>query len=88
MLESPKTLESYLTDDDFAVLLGITVARLRNKVSAGEPLPPYILPPNCRRRLWPSSKVNEWFARFTVVDPHGVHSASPKNLRKRRAPPR
>ena len=56
--------ESYLTDTELAKLLGITVARLRNKVSAGAPLPPYIHPAGCRKRLWPCGPVHRWLAGF------------------------
>ncbi|MDJ0871373.1 MAG: hypothetical protein QNJ87_06365 [Gammaproteobacteria bacterium] len=41
----------YYTDQDIARLLGISLGRLRNKLTAGSPLPPRIQPPGCRNRL-------------------------------------
>jgi len=58
--------EKYLIDQEFAALLGISVVRLRNKISAGEPLPPYIQPPGCRKRLWNRDQVEEWLTRYTI----------------------
>jgi hypothetical protein len=43
---------AYYTDKDIAQLLGISIGRLRNKLTAGSPLPPRIQPPGCRNRLW------------------------------------
>ena len=56
----------YYSDDEVARLLGITVGRLRNKLSAGSPLPPRIQPPGCRYRLWPCAEVHEWLAQFMM----------------------
>ena len=58
--------DSYLTDDEVASLLGVSVSRLRNKISARQPLPPYILPTGCRKRLWPYQQVHDWLAGFMV----------------------
>jgi hypothetical protein len=57
----------YYTDHELADLLGISLARLRNKVSAGNPLPPRIEPPGCRHRLWPCDAVHEWLEQFTIA---------------------
>ena len=57
----------YYTDANVAALLGVTVARLRNKVCAGDPLPPRIQPPGCRQRLWPRNEVHAWLDRYTVM---------------------
>ena len=59
--------ECYLTDDEVASLLGVSVSRLRNKISARQPLPPYILPTGCRKRLWPYQQVHDWLAGFMVA---------------------
>lgn len=69
----------YYTDSDIANLLGISLGRLRNKLSAGNPLPPRIQPPGCRNRLWPCQAVHEWLDQFTVkvADPSG-HIQKPK----------
>lgn len=58
---------SYYTDTDIARLLGISLGRLRNKLTAGDPLPPRIEPPGCRHRLWPCQVVHAWLARYTVT---------------------
>ncbi|TCK18890.1 hypothetical protein DFR30_2175 [Thiogranum longum] len=65
-----QTLEedTYYTDEDIAHLLGITIGRLRNKVSAGLPLPPRIQPPCCRNRLWPCKAVHAWLEQFKVTE--------------------
>ncbi len=64
--EYPKHMESYLTDGDVAALLGISVTSLRNKVSAGVPLPPYIRPSGCRKRLWPCRQVQDWLTGYLI----------------------
>ena len=70
--------ESYYTDRDVARLLGISIGRLRNKLTAGSPLPPRIQPPGCRRRLWSREAVHSWLDRFVVVSSdEGVNSRAP-----------
>ena len=54
----------YYDDADIAKLLGISVGRLRNKISAGEPLPPRVRPDGCHKRLWPRESVHEWLRQF------------------------
>ncbi len=61
------TDRKYYTDSDIAGLLGISLGRLRNKLSAGNSLPPRIQPPGCRNRLWPCNAVHQWLAQFTVT---------------------
>ena len=39
---------TYYIDEEVADLLGISLGRLRNKLCAGNPLPPRIEPPGCR----------------------------------------
>lgn len=56
----------YYSDDEIAGLLGISLGRLRNKLCAGNPLPPRIQPPGCRSRLWPCREVHDWLRQFTV----------------------
>lgn len=58
---------NYYTDQELSDLLGISVGRLRNKITAGSPLPPRIEPPDCRHRLWPRAAVHEWLEQFTVT---------------------
>ena len=57
---------TYYIDDEVADLLGVSLGRLRNKLCAGNPLPPRIEPPGCRHRLWPCQGVHEWLEQFTV----------------------
>lgn len=71
----------YFTDAQLAALLGISVVRLRNKVSAQEPLPPYIQPPGCRKRLWNREQVNDWLSRFTIVREGSQRGRGAKALR-------
>jgi len=67
MKEQQVAQAKYYTDPDIAELLGISLGRLRNKLTAGSPLPPRIQPPGCRQRLWPRSAVHEWLEQFTVT---------------------
>ena len=64
---NPRTDGQYYSDNDIARMLGISLGRLRNKLSAGSPLPPRIQPPGCRHRLWPHQAVHDWLAQFTVT---------------------
>ena len=58
---------AYYTDQDIAHLLGVSIGRLRNKLSAGSPLPPRIQPPGCRSRLWPREAVHAWLEQFLIT---------------------
>jgi hypothetical protein len=62
----PNSDGTYYVDADIARLLGISLGRLRNKLSAGSPLPPRIQPPGCRNRLWPREAVHTWLSQFMV----------------------
>lgn len=57
----------YYEDAQVAELLGISVGRLRNKLTAGSPLPPRIQPPGSRHRLWPRQAVHDWLEQFLVT---------------------
>lgn len=57
----------YYTDQDIAQLLGVSIGRLRNKLSAGSPLPLRIQPPGCRNRLWPREAVHAWLEQFLIT---------------------
>jgi len=54
----------YYDDLEIAALLGISVGRLRNKICAGDPLPPRVRPAGCHKRLWPRQPVHEWLGRL------------------------
>ena len=58
---------AYYTDQDIAQLLGVSIGRLRNKLSAGSPLPSRIQPPGCRNRLWPREAVHAWLEQFLIT---------------------
>lgn len=59
---------TYYTDQEMAQLLGISLGRLRNKLTAGSPLPPRIQPPGCRTRPWPGEAVHAWLEQFLLTD--------------------
>ena len=63
---NPDRNGTYYTDEEVANLLDISLGRLRNKLCAGNPLPPRIEPPGCRHRLWPCQAFHEWLEQFTV----------------------
>ena len=66
MKVEPKLKGVYYTDSEVAELLSISLGRLRNKLCAGNPLPPRIEPPGCRHRLWPCEAVHDWLEQFTI----------------------
>ena len=72
---NPENEERYYSDNDIARMLGISLGRLRNKLSAGSPLPPRIQPPGCRHRLWPHQAVHDWLAQFTITASETERSA-------------
>jgi hypothetical protein len=73
----------YYRDSEVAELLGISIGRLRNKLSAGSPLPPRIQPPGCRNRLWPREAVHAWLEQFLVTS---VEERRPEQPRRRGRP--
>lgn len=58
--------QTFLSDEQLADLLGISVQGLRNKVARGDPLPPHCRLPGMRVRLWPEQLVREWIDRHVV----------------------
>ncbi len=77
---------TYYTDQDMARLLGISLARLRNKLTAGSPLPPRIQPTGCRTRLWPREAVHDWLEQFLTTGADNRHE--PVRFDRRDRPPR
>ena len=59
--------ERYLKDEEVADLLGISLSRLRVKITYGDPLPDRIQAPGCRQRLWLREKVYNWLEMHTVA---------------------
>ncbi len=73
--------ERYFRDEDVANLLGISVSRLRVKITYGEPLPDRIQAPGCKHRLWLKQKVFDWLDRHSVssgVEKSGIRRVSRK----------
>ena len=86
----PKPDGTYYSDEEVAGLLGISLGRLRNKLCAGNPLPPRIEPPRCRHRLWPCQAVHDWLDQFTIsvgevqkVDVSGRRRGRPRKQEER-----
>ncbi len=73
----------YYTDQDIARLLGISLGRLRNKLTAGSPLPPRIQPPGCRNRLWPKAAVHAWLEQFVTTSEAKPRAPQPLGRRGR-----
>jgi hypothetical protein len=61
----------YYDDADIARLLGISVGRLRNKISAGDAMPPRVRPKGCHKRLWPRQSVHDWLEK--QIDQNSVN---------------
>lgn len=61
------TRNDFYTDKELAELLQISLGALRNKISAGERLPPRIQVPGCKYRLWKKADVHAWLDRYTVA---------------------
>jgi hypothetical protein len=55
---------AFYNDADVAALLDISIGRLRNKISAGDPLPPRLQADGFRKRLWPCQAFHEWLRQF------------------------
>jgi hypothetical protein len=77
-------MDEFFHDDDVAKLFRMTVEGLRNKIDAGDPLPPYSNPPGLRVRLWPKDEVKEWVMKFVV----GQSVVFDNQSEKRRGRPR
>ena len=54
------------SDKDAATILGISGARLKAKISAGAPVPPFMRVPGSKFRRWDLDQVEAWMAAFTV----------------------
>ena len=69
-LDDAEMVAHFLHRDGTVIELQVVRSR------AGHPLPPYILPIGCRKRLWPYQKVHDWLAGFLVTgDGSGVSNA-------------
>ena len=73
----------YYNDRDIARLLAISIGRLRNKLTAGCPLPPQIQPPGCRNRLWPKAAFHAWLEQFLIMSVEKYRAAQPLGRRGR-----
>jgi len=54
------------SDKDVAEILGISTVRLKARISAGAPVPPFMKVPGCKFRRWDLDSVEQWMATFTV----------------------
>lgn len=63
-------MNEFLHDEDVAALLRVSLKSLRNKIEAGDPLPPSSQPPGMRVRLWPKKQVDEWILQFLSRQHH------------------
>ena len=53
-------------DKDVALILGISHERLKARICAGAPTPPYMQTPCSKYRRWDLDVVEAWLVRFTV----------------------
>lgn len=84
---SPIRMHEFLHDEDVACLLKVGVDALRNKVLAGDPLPPRSEPPGMRVRLWPRRAVEEWVLQFVTPSSNAMGNGSAERKAKRRGRP-
>ena len=54
------------SDRDVAEILGISDTRLKARISAGAPMPPFMKVPGSKFRRWDLDQVEAWMAAFTV----------------------
>ena len=54
-------------DKEVAALLGISAARLKMRISAGSPVPPYMRAPGSKFRRWDLDAAETWLAGFTIA---------------------
>ena len=53
-------------DKDVALILGISHERLKARICAGAPMPPFMRTPGSKYRRWNMDVVEAWLVRFTV----------------------
>lgn len=76
--------KKYYTDPEMAKQLGISLSRLRAKLSEGCFLPPRIELPNSRTRLWSIAKFEKWLESYEKNSVSQVALRSKNQLRNRR----
>lgn len=54
------------SDQDVAEILGISHERLKAKISAGAPMPPFMRVPGSKYRRWDLDAVEVWLAQYIV----------------------
>ncbi|MHB8252823.1 MAG: hypothetical protein ACYDEV_03820 [Acidiferrobacter sp.] len=54
------------SDKDVAAILGISTVRLKARISAGLPTPPFMKVPWVKRRRWDLDGVETWMVAFTI----------------------
>ena len=53
-------------DKDVALILGISHQRLKARICAGAPTPPYMQTPGSKYRRWDLDVVEAWLKQYTV----------------------
>ncbi len=54
------------SDQDVALILGISHERLKARISAGAAMPPFMRTPGSKYRRWDMDQVEAWLAQFKV----------------------
>jgi hypothetical protein len=54
------------SDQDVAAILGISHDRLKARISAGAPVPPFMRAPGSKYRRWDLDAVAAWLVQYTV----------------------
>jgi len=54
------------SDKDAAAILGISVARLKARISAGASVPPFMKIPGAKFRRWDLDQVEAWMMTFMI----------------------
>ena len=82
----------YGKDRDVAELMGLSLYRLQARIRAGLPMPPFILIPGAKSRVWDMGGVEVWMKKYTVSsDSRGTHSVPrdvPQKAKRARGRPR
>ncbi len=54
------------SDQDVALILGISHERLKARICAGAPMPPFMRTPGSKYRRWDLDAVEGWLRQYTV----------------------
>lgn len=78
------------SDQDVALILGISHDRLKARISAGAAMPPFMRAPGSKFRRWNLDVVEAWMAQYTVGAADLAVQVDPPSpaARRRRGRPR